>query len=218
MSSTLAERVRATMATKGFNQDQLEKAAELSKGYLSRILSGDRRNLGPAIIDRLANALGVGAPWLASGLNITAEMGPLLDVVRAIPNLQAAASLPQGYPGQAQSARLRLDQIPGYFDAEFEVGRLEPAIPHDVFREARATTFGRPPEAVTVEFLRDHVRFLNHHLNPGAQRDSGTRGKSNQSEPRVQQRSESRARSSNDERRSSAQGSPRVTQTKKRPA
>jgi transcriptional regulator with XRE-family HTH domain len=219
MSSTLAERVRATMATKGFNQDQLEKEAELSKGYLSRILSGERRNLGPAIIDRLASALDVGAPWLASGLNITAEMGPLLDAVRAVPNLQVVASLPHAQPGQAQSARLRLDQVSGYFDAEFEVGRLEPQIPHEVFREARATTFGRPPETVTVEFLRDHVRFLNHHLNPGAQRESGTRSKPSNSETRVPQRSESRARSSSsDERRSSAHGSPRVTQTKKRPA
>ena len=224
MASTLAERVRATMATKGFNQDQLEKAAELSKGYLSRILSGDRRNLGPAIIDRLATALGVSAPWLASGLNINTEVGPLLDAVRAVPNLQTLASLSHAVPTlvqleQAQAARLRLDQVPGYFDAEFEVGRLEPEIPHEVFREARATTFGRPPETVTVEFLRDHVRFLNHHLNPAAHRGSGTRGKSSHGEPRVPQRSESRARaSSGDERRSSAHSSPRAAHNKKRPA
>lgn len=207
------------MATKGFNQDQLEKEADLSKGYLSRILSGERRNLGPAIIDRLASALGVGAAWLASGLNIDAETGPLLNAVRAVPSLQTGALLPQFLPEQVQSARLRLDQVPGYFDAEFEVGRLEPAIPHEVFREARATTFGRPPESVTVEFLRDHVRFLNHHLNPGVQRESGSRRKANHSESRVPQRSESRARSSSsEERRSSAHGSPRVTQSKKRHA
>src|SRR5882724_3119125 len=130
-SSTLADRVRARMSALGLNQEQVEKKADLSKGYLSRILNGERRNLGPAIFDRLARVLGVSAPWLASGLNLTGDMGPVLSAVRAVPNLQAIVE----QSTQAVPARQRLDEIPGYFDAEFEVSRLEPSIPREAVQE-----------------------------------------------------------------------------------
>ena len=204
-SSTLADRVRARMSALGLNQEQVEKKADLSKGYLSRILNGERRNLGPAIFDRLAKALGVSAPWLASGLNLTGEMGPLLNAVRAVPNLQAMVD----QSAQTVPVRQRLDEIPGYFDAEFEVGRLEPSIPREVFQEARATTFGKPPATITIEFLRDHVRFLDHHLNSDGASAGGAKAGKQHSETRVAQRSETRARSS--------QGT-RLPHTKKRPA
>ena len=106
--------------------------------------------------------------------------------------------------------RRRLDEVPGYFDAEFEVGRLEPNIAREVFREARATTFASPPDIVTIDFLRDHVRFLNQYLNPGTTSDHPARSRSRS----MPHRSETRARSAAGD---GGKGS-RVTQTKKRPA
>ena len=65
----------------------------------------------------------------------------------------------------------RLDEVPGYSDAELEVARLEPWIPLDVIRAARQTHLSVAPPTITTEFLRDYLRLIAEHtfgISPSA--------------------------------------------------
>ena len=58
----------------GLNQSALEKAAAISSGLLSRVLTG-KRNLGLDVARRLARALEVNLEWLTDGLERVIENG-----------------------------------------------------------------------------------------------------------------------------------------------
>jgi len=59
MGSLLGDRVREIMTSKGISGRKLEQLAPLSKGYSSRILKGQRLNIGIDKVLGIARALGV---------------------------------------------------------------------------------------------------------------------------------------------------------------
>lgn len=65
--TTLAERLSMAMAHAGFNQKVLEERAGLTRGYLSRVLKGDRSRVDAGRISKLAEACGVDLRWLSTG-------------------------------------------------------------------------------------------------------------------------------------------------------
>ena len=66
--SPLAERVDRLRRQRGLTRDALEKRAGLGKGYVSRLLRGQRGDeVQLATVERLAGALGVDPLWLATG-------------------------------------------------------------------------------------------------------------------------------------------------------
>lgn len=66
-TTTLKDRLREAMAYAGVNQKTLEQTAKLTKGYMSRPLSGGRERIDPAILQRIADACDVSYTWLATG-------------------------------------------------------------------------------------------------------------------------------------------------------
>lgn len=65
--SEFAGRIVAAMDRAGLNQEETEKKAGLSKGYVSRLLNEERSKIKIETIEKLATALGVRAAWLAFG-------------------------------------------------------------------------------------------------------------------------------------------------------
>jgi transcriptional regulator with XRE-family HTH domain len=65
--TTFADRVRLALEASGLTQNALETDAKLPKGYVSRILKGERKRLGAEMIDRMADVLGVDQSWLGTG-------------------------------------------------------------------------------------------------------------------------------------------------------
>ncbi len=64
---TLAERIAIMLEKRQLSQHGLEGEAKLSRGYVSRILKGERAKLSPDMMARIAAALEVSYEWLATG-------------------------------------------------------------------------------------------------------------------------------------------------------
>ncbi|WP_437721807.1 helix-turn-helix domain-containing protein [Sorangium sp. So ce861] len=64
---TLAERIAVMLEQRQLSQHVLEGKAQLSRGYVSRILKGERAKLSPDMMRRIADALEVSFEWLATG-------------------------------------------------------------------------------------------------------------------------------------------------------
>ncbi|AKU97028.1 hypothetical protein AKJ09_03692 [Labilithrix luteola] len=63
---SLASRVEIALRQSGKKKIDIEQEAGLPKGYMTRIIAGERRNLGPEKIRRIAEALGVSYEWLGT--------------------------------------------------------------------------------------------------------------------------------------------------------
>jgi len=64
---TLGARLGRALAHAGFNQKEAEAAAGLSRGYLSRVLRGERTRVEATRLQALAEACGVDFRWLSTG-------------------------------------------------------------------------------------------------------------------------------------------------------
>lgn len=64
---TLGARLGRALAHASFNQKEAEAAAGLSRGYLSRVLRGERTRVEAARLQALAEACGVDFRWLSTG-------------------------------------------------------------------------------------------------------------------------------------------------------
>lgn len=64
---TLAARIALVLDKRQMSQHRLEYEANLSRGYVSRILKGERHKLSPELLRRMADALEVSFEWLATG-------------------------------------------------------------------------------------------------------------------------------------------------------
>lgn len=64
---TFADRLEQAMKMRGMTQEDVEREAGRSKGYVSRILSGDRKQPRKDSVASLAKALRVRAAWLLDG-------------------------------------------------------------------------------------------------------------------------------------------------------
>jgi transcriptional regulator with XRE-family HTH domain len=137
----ISDRILAALVKKGWTQEQLEIEARFGQGYLTRLLKGRQKRILPRTLQRIETALDLPSGALVAGLDITDELSF----------------------GGALGSRA-LQQIEGYPDAEFQVARLEPRIPFEVFLEARRTRLPTPPALITVDFLRAYVKFLAEHL------------------------------------------------------
>jgi transcriptional regulator with XRE-family HTH domain len=99
----------------------------------------------------------------------------------------------------------RLQEIPGYLDAEVEVARLEPDIPVAVIRTARTTRIENPPELITVDFLRDYVRTLAEH-RIGPQQNAESSGERRRGQDAPERSGERRRQDSDTPRLRTAKG------------
>lgn len=133
----ISDRILAALVKKGWTQEQLEIEARFGQGYLTRLLRGKQKRILPRSLQRIEVALDLPSGALIAGLDLN--------------------------DGAALGGR-SLQQVEGYSDAEFQVARLEPQIPFEVFLEARRTRLPTPPALVTVDFLRAYVTFLSEHL------------------------------------------------------
>lgn len=86
---TLGARLGRALAHAGFNQKEAEAAAGLSRGYLSRVLRGERTRVEAARLESLAVACGVDFRWLSTGqgamLSSPAAPSPLAPVTPTTP-------------------------------------------------------------------------------------------------------------------------------------
>src|SRR5262245_48044032 len=64
---TLGGRIAHTLEARQMSQVGLEQEARLARGYVTRILKGDRTRLSPEVMRRIADALRVNYEWLATG-------------------------------------------------------------------------------------------------------------------------------------------------------
>jgi transcriptional regulator with XRE-family HTH domain len=137
---TFADRLKTAMARAGKGAEQLERETGIARGLVSRYMRSERKTPRADTLGKLCSALGVSPEWLAYGSDMPSG---------------AKLTIPTGI-------RPTLDQLPGYADVELEVGRLEPDIHVDVFKEARKVSLNKTP-TLTVEFLRGLVRLLAGH-------------------------------------------------------
>lgn len=135
----ISDRILAALVKKGWTQEQLEIEARFGQGYLTRLLKGRQKRILPRTLQRIETALELPGGALVAGLDLSDELS-------------------------LGGANRALQQIDGYSDSEFQVARLEPRIPFEVFLEARRTRLPTPPALVTVDFLRAYVLFLAEHL------------------------------------------------------
>ncbi len=138
-SSGMGKRLQQLMTDRGMNQQQLENAIGASRGYLSRIISGSRgQKISPEYLTSLSSVLRCTPNFLRWGIEIDED---------AI--MTPAAGLSR-----------RLEEIPGYREAEFEVIRKHPEIPFAIFEAARSSRMGAAPESISPDYLGGLVRFL----------------------------------------------------------
>lgn len=158
----ISDRILAALVKKGWTQEQLEIEARFGQGYLTRLLKGRQKRILPRTVQRIEVALDLPGGALIAGLDLSDDLA---------------------FGGRA------LQQIDGYSDAEFQVARLEPRIPFEVFLEARRTRLPTPPALISVDFLRAYVKFLAEHLfgDPNVKRSdlrrSAPRNESPSAEP-----------------------------------
>lgn len=67
MKTKLDERLRRALHHAGLNQKQLEDRAGLTRGYLSRVVNGERSRVEAGKLSRIAHACGVDFAWLSTG-------------------------------------------------------------------------------------------------------------------------------------------------------
>ncbi len=73
----IARRIRETLDAKSMTPNELSVAAEISGGWLSRFLRGERDNLELTTFVRIAVVLGVSADWLLSGAGTAVHDWPV---------------------------------------------------------------------------------------------------------------------------------------------
>jgi len=66
-AESLGSRLGRSLAVAGFNQKEAEERAGLSRGYLSRVLRGERTRIEAARLQALAAACSVDFTWLSTG-------------------------------------------------------------------------------------------------------------------------------------------------------
>lgn len=88
--STLADRVKQALDAEGMAQNALEAEAKLPKGYVSRILKGERKRVGSQLTSRMAKVLKVNHDWLTTGEGPRARTEPTtpLALVHSTPAVQ----------------------------------------------------------------------------------------------------------------------------------
>jgi transcriptional regulator with XRE-family HTH domain len=156
----IAQRIKTALARKGWTQERLELEARFGQGYLTRLLKATQKRVHTRTLQRIEEAMGLPAGSLIAGLDMSAQLP------------------------SAEPATLSLEHIPGYAEAEFQVVRLEPEVPFEVFLEARKARFRSPPELITVEYLQKTVKYLNETLFADASiRQSGLRRQDRDREP-----------------------------------
>jgi len=64
---TLSGRVLYALELRQMSRQGLEEEARLSRGYVSRIVKGERLKLSPELMRRVSDALGISYEWLATG-------------------------------------------------------------------------------------------------------------------------------------------------------
>lgn len=89
------------MRLRGFSQRGLEAAAGFSRGYLTRLLDGERPNFKTATLVRLADALHVRAGWLATGEGAMESDAPAADPYPALTAAASFARLSDDFPDRA---------------------------------------------------------------------------------------------------------------------
>lgn len=129
-TSTLTARIQELCEKKGLTFQQLEERAGLSKGALSKLKKGQAPRL-PTL------------KKIADGLNTTI----------------AALQGEQDDQGESPTGP-RLDRIPGYSSAEFEVARRMKNVDYAIFLEAREARLTKPPPVITVKFLTRFIEAL----------------------------------------------------------
>ena len=158
----IAQRIKTALARKGWTQERLEVEASFGQGYLTRLLKATQKRVHARTLQRIEEALGLSAGSLVAGIDMSAQLPS-----------------PSSEPSMSG-----LEHIPGYAEAEFQVARLEPEIPFEVFVEARKARFRSPPELITVEYLQKTVKYLNETLFGDASiRQSGLRRQDREREP-----------------------------------
>lgn len=75
-TETLSERIAYALDLRQMSQKGLEDEARLSRGYVSRILKGERLKLSPDLMRRIADTLRVSYEWLATGRGNLDETSP----------------------------------------------------------------------------------------------------------------------------------------------
>ncbi len=66
-ADSLGARLGRALGRAGYNQKEAEQRAGLSRGYLSRVLRGERTRIEAARLQCLAEACGVDFTWLSTG-------------------------------------------------------------------------------------------------------------------------------------------------------
>lgn len=83
-TSTLAARLGEALVHSGLNQREVEQRAELSRGYLSRVVGGERVRVDAGRLQKIAQATGVMFAWLSTG------QGPKLAPLGEAPEAERA--------------------------------------------------------------------------------------------------------------------------------
>ena len=105
MASTLAERVRAVRLERGLGVNELDRLAQVGKGYTSRVEAGERERISTDLVERYAVALGVSHEWLALGTGSRQPASP--DAIPKGANLPALRAVLTVLAGDTDPALVR---------------------------------------------------------------------------------------------------------------
>lgn len=118
---TLGERVAFLLEKREISQHGVEYEARLSRGYISRIVKGERMRLSPEVMRRIADVLEVSYEWLATGrgeMEIRKTGGPG-DAGPLLHPLEAALAYHRGkWSAPAVAAARALVQSPEAADLD----------------------------------------------------------------------------------------------------
>ena len=96
----LSKRLASALEARGLSQGALERAAKLPNAYVTKLLRGERPNIGFQTLASIADALDVSYAWLATGegaMNRGELPASPVKVVREMlaryPNATAAAAM-----------------------------------------------------------------------------------------------------------------------------
>jgi len=73
---TLSDRVAYLLEQRQMTKLRLEEEAKLARGYVTRIIKGERLKLSPELLRRMADVLQVGYEWLATGRGDMYDVSP----------------------------------------------------------------------------------------------------------------------------------------------
>lgn len=65
---TISDRIRSSLATRGWSMRELDRRAEIAEGHTERILARDPERAGAGTLAKIAGALGVTLDWLVRGV------------------------------------------------------------------------------------------------------------------------------------------------------